>query len=306
MHGHLGASATSYSFRRLLDQPGEDSQNYETYVLSDFRYEGLVRFLRENLEDSPRLRALDIGCGAGVISRGLASEFDQVTGVDGNPDNVALAQSITTDAGISNVSYQYADATRLPVEDESRDLIVLNGVLEWVGMNQNGEHPRARQLQTLKEVRRALRPRGLLYLAIENRWHPRTILKDPHSLLPMVNGLPRVLANRLSMGMTGRPFQTYIYGWRSLRRLLSQAGFAGTDLFVPFPGYQYPISYIAARPRARTLRDIARIDVPKVKNVLKEAGRPMDVEEAVNTMRRRAERGLIPLLSHDLVFLCRK
>lgn len=306
MNSQLGTSATPFSFRRLLDQPDGDHQNYQTYVLSGLRYEGLAKFLCEHLKHSPRLRALDIGCGAGVISRGLANDFEQVTGVDGNQDNVVLAQSITQDAGVSNVTYQHADATRLPVEDESLDLVVLNGVLEWVGVNEAGENPRARQLRVLREVRRVLRQGGFLYLAIENRWHPRTILKDPHSGLPMVNGLPRMLANQLSKGMSGKPFQTYIYGWRRLRKLLSHVGLGDAELFLPFPGYQYPMSYIAAQPRKRTLDDIAQIDVPRVQKVLDEAGRPTDVEEAVRTMRRRAERGLIASLSHDLVFLCRR
>lgn len=306
MNSHLGTSATPFSFRRLLDQPDGDHQNYQTYVLSDSRYEGLLNFLHKHLKDSPNLRALDIGCGAGVISRGLARNFEQVLGVDGNEDNVALSQSLTRDAGISNATFEHADAARLPVEDGSLDLVVLNGVLEWVGVNDVGEHPRTRQLRVLQEVRRVLRRGGLLYLAIENRWHLRTILKDPHSGLPIVNGLPRVLANQLSKRMTGKPFQTYIYGWRGLRGLLVQAGLADVDLFVPFPGYQYPMSYIAASPRKRTLQDIAQIDVREVNDVLQEAGRPTDVEGAIRTMRRRAERGLVSWLSHDLVFLCKR
>ncbi|HET7306584.1 MAG TPA: class I SAM-dependent methyltransferase [Gammaproteobacteria bacterium] len=303
MTSNTDVSAAAFSFRRLLDVP---DGRYKNYVLSDSRHTGLITFLRHHMVGRPHLRALDIGCGAGVICRGLSAEFEQVIGIDGNPDNVALARSLTQEAGISNIAYRQADATRLPVEDASLDLAVVVGVLEWVGVNDAGEHPHTRQLAMLREIRRVLKPGGMFYLAIENRWHPRTVLKDPHSGLPFVNIMPRWLADKWSRAKQNRPYQTYIYGWRTLRRMLRETGFSTDTPFVPFPGYQHPVSHIAIYPRSRSLQDIDAIDVPTVGRVLEQAGRPTSVQRGVDTLRRRARLGQLGLLCHDLAFFCER
>ncbi|HET8551449.1 MAG TPA: methyltransferase domain-containing protein [Gammaproteobacteria bacterium] len=301
MTTHTEVSA--FSFRRLLEVP---DGRYKNYILSDSRHTGLMAFLRRQMEGRPRLRALDVGCGAGIISRGLAGEFEQVLGVDGNADNVALAQSLTRDAGIKNAAFRHADATGLPADDRSFDLVVVVGVLEWVGVNDAGEHPRARQMRMLREIHRVLKPGGTFYLAIENRWHPRSMLRDPHSGLLLADGLPRWLAHLVSKASKGTPYQTYIYGWRSLRRMLRTAGFNDATPYVPFPGYQQPVSHITLHPRRRALEDIAAIDVPTVGRVLEQAGRPRSVQSAVDALTRRASLGLLGLLCHDLAFVCKK
>ncbi|HET6724739.1 MAG TPA: class I SAM-dependent methyltransferase [Gammaproteobacteria bacterium] len=296
-------SAEKFSFREILNKGGKRHGNY---VLSRWRYRGLLDFLCEHVPDSRRGRVVDLGCGGGVISRGLATVFNEVIGVDVNPDNVELARSIARDAGIANVSYRGAHASRLPIEDASVDLVVVNGVLEWVGVNDDGNSPRQMQLRVLREVGRILRPGGTLYLAIENRWHPGTLLRDPHSGLRWVNALPRPLANMVSHRKANRPFQTWIYGWRSLRQLVAEAGFSVIKPYVPFTGYQFPRFYVAAHSREAALSDIDRIDVMQVTEVLEEAGRPMNVPKAARTLRRRAKWGALRLLAHDLVLVCTK
>lgn len=292
-----------FSFRDILNK---GDLRHGSYVLSEWRYRGLIKFLSRHVPVPDRRRALDLGCGAGVISRGLAAEFAEVIGLDVNPDNVELARSIAGEGGIQNATYRQAHATALPVEDNSVDLVVVNGVLEWVGVNDRGDNPRELQLRVLKEVARILRPGGVLYLAIENRWHPGTLLKDPHTGLPWVNALPRRMADKLSQRRVHRPFQAWIYGWRALRKLARAAGFSSIDPFIPFTGYQFPMFYVAARSRAAALCDIADIDITQVAAVLEQAGRPMDVRKAANALRRRARLGLLRLLSHDLVLICKK
>ena len=294
---------TSHSFRRLLETA---DRRYEEYVLSDERYLGMVQFLDQCLQPERHGCALDIGCGAGVISRGLAGKFEKVIGIDGNADNVTLARSLTDDQKLRNVFFEHGMATMLPVEDQSVDLALLNGVFEWVGLNDKGEDPQARQVQVLHEVLRVLKPKGILYLAIENRWHPRTLLRDPHTHLPWVNAVPRALANVISRAKTGRPFQAYIYGHRKLAALLASAGFGRVDKFVPFPGYQYPVCYVPIRGRQESLDSIDRIDIKKVQKVCEDADRPMNAAAAVVRMRRRTKRGLLGLMAHDLALVAEK
>lgn len=294
---------TSHSFRRLLEI---SDRKYEKYVLSDSRYLGMISFIKKHLDGNQCDIALDVGCGAGVISRGLAGQFAHVTGIDGNSDNVLLAESLTEDSGHGNVTYKHGLATKLPIATGSIDLAVLNGVLEWVGANDRGENPQALQMQALREAARVLQPNGLLYLAIENRWHPRTLLRDPHTHLPAVNALPRSLANIVSNRMTGSPFQAYIYGYVKLKKMLLSVGFNRVDIFIPFPGYHYPVFYIPLYPRKASLSAIDAINTEAVKATLSDAGRSTDVNKAVMRIRRRAKYGLLGLMAHDFSFIAKK
>lgn len=296
-------TTTFHSFRRLLDT---HQQSYEDYVLSDSRYTGLLMFLDTHLLDGARGTVVDIGCGAGSVSRGLAGRFDKVIGIDQNPDNIALATQLTSESGLGNVHYEAGAATALPLESGVADLAVLNGVLEWVGLNDQGENPQARQRQVLGEVLRILKPRGRLYLAIENRWHPRTLLRDPHTHLPLVNALPRRLASVISRAKTGKPFQAYIYGYAKLQRLLADAGFGGSHVYVAFPGYQHPSHYIPIDSRDAALAAIDRIDKPAVEALGRERGQEMDVSRAVERLRSHAKWGLLGLLAHDFALLAAK
>jgi ubiquinone/menaquinone biosynthesis C-methylase UbiE len=293
----------AYSFRNILDKG--DTQHQE-YVLSEARYRGLMDFLCRQVKEDKRHVALDVGSGGGVISRGLADQFDAVIGADIEKDNIELATSLTREAGIGNVEFKHALATELPIEDDSVDLVVINGVLEWVGVNSEGENPRARQIRVLREIQRVLRPGGVLYLAIENRWHPGTLKTDPHSLLPWVNALPRGAANRVSMKKKGRPYQTWIYGWRSMARMLALAELHPRDLYVAFPGYQYPFAYIRTRSRGAALADIDSINAADMAATLNAVGRSMDVDKAIAHARLEARMGLLALLAHDHAFICEK
>lgn len=299
----MNSGTEFHSFRRLLNS--QDGEHRE-YVLSKHRYAGILRLLGKHVADASTLHALDIGCGAGVISCGLAGKFGRVTGVDRNPDNIVLAQSLGNEEVATNVAFRQGSATRLPVDNEAVDFALLNGVFEWVGLNDDGTNPQVLQRQVLAEVLRVLRPAGMLYLAIENRWHPRTLLRDPHTHLPLVNALPRPLADVVSKKLRGKPFQAHIYGYRKLGKMLASAGFSQIEVFSPFPGYQYPLFYVPLRPEGAALRAIASIDVDQVTEVLLTVGRSQDVRKALARMRRRAACGVLGLLTHDFAFLCRK
>lgn len=296
-------TTTFHSFRRLLDT---HRQNYEDYVLSDSRYLGLLGFLDKHIAKGARGTAVDVGCGAGSVSRGLARQFDSVIGVDQNTDNVVLATQLTQEKRLRNVRYEVGVATSLPLEGRTADLALLNGVLEWVGLNDRGEKPQARQSQVLGEVFRILKPGGHLYLAIENRWHPRTLLRDPHTHLPLVNALPRPLASIISRAMTGKPFQAYIYGHVKLQSLLADAGFSESSVYVAFPGYQHPSHFIPIGSKDAALAAIDTIDKAAVEALAKQRSQIMDVNRAVERMRRHTRSGLLGLMAHDFALIATK
>ena len=67
----------------------------------------------------PGTRTLDLGCGEGRLSRDLKALGHDVTGIDLSPTMIAAAR-----AADPELEFHVADATELPFEDASFDLVV--------------------------------------------------------------------------------------------------------------------------------------------------------------------------------------
>ena len=102
---------------------------------------------------------LDIGCGAGMdllLAARRASPSGHAIGVDMTPSMLELAKRGALKAGLwQSIEMRRGMAEELPVETESVDVIISNGVL-----NLSPDKDRA-----FREVYRVLRPGGRLYLA---------------------------------------------------------------------------------------------------------------------------------------------
>jgi len=104
----------------------------------------------------PPGRALDLGCGSGTSSLGLARAGWSVTGVDFAPRAVRIAQSKAARAGLK-VDFRVADVTRLPPLPAPFDLVLDIGCFHGLGMAQKTAY--------LAQLERLLAPGGtwLLY-----------------------------------------------------------------------------------------------------------------------------------------------
>lgn len=72
-----------------------------------------------------RLHALDVATGNGQAASGLAEFFERVTATDPSPEQLAEAPPHP------RITYTVAPAERLPVDDESVDLITVAQALHW-------------------------------------------------------------------------------------------------------------------------------------------------------------------------------
>lgn len=99
----------------------------------------------------PGEHVIDVGSGPGLLVHALAravAPAGRVLGVDASPNMVAMGRRRCE--GLSGVSFEIADAGRLPAADASSDLLTCTQVLEYV-----------RDVEgALAEFRRVLRPRG--------------------------------------------------------------------------------------------------------------------------------------------------
>ena len=101
-------------------------------------------------------RALDVGCGAGLLCEPLARLGAAVTGLDAAAENIAAAQAHAAGAGLA-IDYRCGDVGKLGLS--GYDLVTSLEVLEHVS------DPAA----FIAALRAALAPGGLLILSTPNR-----------------------------------------------------------------------------------------------------------------------------------------
>ena len=102
----------------------------------------------------PGMRLLDVGCGPGTITTGLAQAVapGAVTAIDVEEDVLELARSLAAERGVSNISFERASVYELPYEAGSFDVAYAHQVLQHLG----------EPVEALREMRRVLRPGGLV------------------------------------------------------------------------------------------------------------------------------------------------
>jgi SAM-dependent methyltransferase len=167
-------------------------------------------------------RVLEVGAGCGAMSRYLAERCRFVDALEPVPARAAVAAARLRDLpGARVFTGELAD---LP-DEPSYDLVVVIGVLEYVGGGTADEAP---YIAFLEEIRRRLRPGGRLLLAIENKLGVKYLAGSPedHSdrAYDSIEGYP--------IGAPARTFDRDHLG-----RLFQQAGFSPT-FFSAFPDYK--------------------------------------------------------------------
>jgi len=154
----------------------------------------------------PRMRLLDVGCGPGTITIGLAAAVapGEVLGIDLEPAVVEQARALAKDQGITNVRFEVWPAEELPLADESFDADFEHTLLEHV----------ASPSRVVQEMHRVLRPGRVIGLA-DGDWE--TMVIEP--VVPdFVEGL--ALYERMWRHNGGNPR----FG-RHQHAILRQAGF---------------------------------------------------------------------------------
>jgi SAM-dependent methyltransferase len=203
---------------------------------------------------SPESRVLDLGAGMGTNSHALAGRFREVFALEPVRERVEFMKQRFAQDGINNVKILRTSLWDIPFAPNSFDLVVLNGVLEWVATGREGD-PKALQLTALKRSFELLRPGGYLYVGIENRmpWQYFIGAPDVHCGLPYVTVLPRPLAHWYAR-RRGHPegYRNYIYSIRGYRKLLAAAGFSDIQFYLAIPSYNAPRFYLPLKENVFT------------------------------------------------------
>ena len=102
----------------------------------------------------PGMNLLDIGCGPGSITLGLAEAVapGHVTGIDHDRENIQAAKALATERGVTNVTFQLGDALSLSFEDNIFEAAFENNVFTHLAQDAT---------RAAREAYRALKPQGL-------------------------------------------------------------------------------------------------------------------------------------------------
>jgi ubiquinone/menaquinone biosynthesis C-methylase UbiE len=138
------------------------ASGYDGSALKMYRhaYDLSIQKVRSIL--TPEKTVLEIGCGTGIVTLGIAPYAKSVAAVDISPRMIAEAERKAADASLSNVEFRVCDGYATPFEDGSFDVVLLFNTLHVV------KEPSA----LLREARRLLKPSGLLASATDCHAEP--------------------------------------------------------------------------------------------------------------------------------------
>lgn len=162
------------------------------------------------------IRLLEVGTGSGGIAHYFATHPRLACRVDA-VDVVDQRQVV------DGFHFTPVEGVALPFPDGAFDVVLSNHVIEHVGGP-------ADQRAHLLELRRVLKPQGVGYLAVPNRW----MLVEPHFRLPFLSWLPQAVADTyVRMAGKGSHYDCRPLRLGQLERMLADAGFSHANLCVP-------------------------------------------------------------------------
>lgn len=175
-----------------------------------------ARRILETVRPLRGTRVLDVGAGDGTILEAFPDALLRI-GIDIDP--VSTARGRARFGGDSRVLFVLADGAALPFSKDTFDAIMLYDVLEHVPDVEG----------VVREVSRALRPRGVVLVTAANRWSPITMVDDPHAHLPVLAVLPPRVSEAVVHGLLRRPRKVPgIYprlpSWATLRNAFLRSG----------------------------------------------------------------------------------
>jgi len=184
---------------------------------------------------------LDAGTGWGALAFPMAKIAKEVYAIDSNINGLNFIQLRRSQDGNTNVIPIKCDISNLPFENESIDIAILNGVLEWTPLSRTNLKPFEVQKKILSELNRVLKRNGQIFIGIENRFGLRYLLGKPdeHTHLRFITVLPRFVANLYHRFRRKTDYRTHTHSNMGIIKLMNLSGFPKTDIYSVLPDYRF-------------------------------------------------------------------
>jgi ubiquinone/menaquinone biosynthesis C-methylase UbiE len=141
----------------------------DVYSVIHQHRQALTLALVDQLDLEAGSAALEVGCGAGLMTVALAQRGFQIDATDSAPAMVEATRESVDAANLSSrVTVTSTDAHSLSFDDEAFALVVALGVIPWLHSS----------MKALSEMARVLERGGYLIVNADNRWRLNYLL-DP-------------------------------------------------------------------------------------------------------------------------------
>lgn len=233
--GETGNYSDGESEQFLLDlfaEPAERERRVQEALASRPSWPVLYHLspVRENLLSwypfAEGASLLEIGAGCGALTGLFCSRVAQVTALELTHTRAEILRRRCSDR--SNLRILVGNVEAIPLQPEY-DYVTCIGVLEYAERFISGPEPTP---AFLTKVASALRPKGTLILAIENRFG-----------LKYWSGSPEDHTGRVFESLEGYPLRPGVrtFGREELAELLHSVGFARLRFYYPLPDYKLPL-----------------------------------------------------------------
>lgn len=258
------------------------------------RGELFISFIQSKFKDLGKIDVLDIGCKYGIMSVPLSKKCKSVIGID--LDKKALEYTKEKAEGVDNLQIKELNFLKNKFKDNSFDLIIMEGVFEWIAKGSKNKSPIEWQKYALKECKRLLKPNGVIYVGIENKYCPNFWIKDPHGSLPLTVLLPNFLSAIAYKLIRNRSYRVNILGYSGYKKLFKDV-FGNVDIKIPLPHYKH--LYETSSFNKKEL-------LSKIKKVSRIKNHPKTYRQILQGLKLVAKIGLTKVFAPNFIITSRK
>lgn len=201
---------------------GNSAAAYEEYLVPGI-FEPWADELLEEVALQSGDRALDVGCGTGIVARraaGAVGADGEIVGLDPNEGMLEVARDASADLGPA-IEWRRGEAEALPFPDERFDVVFCQQTLQFVTEPDGA----------LREMHRVLAEGGRLALSV---WRP---LEFHPSYEVLADALERHVGDDAA-AMMRSPFPAW--DRPALRDLVGDAGFREVGVTIDVGSMRYP------------------------------------------------------------------
>ena len=228
------------NIKGLIKVISKEYPEIREYIFSPKRCDFL--YLLPDFIEGDKTLFLDVGCGFGNALMFKKDDAKFLYGMEPTYERIYFLKKWLELEDVDNILPIMGEAKEIPFYGDI-DIVLLNGVLEWIGYFENMDKPEEvveSQLEVLRSCYSSLKEDGVLVIAIENRYSPLFLYQPDHGGTYFTSFLPRNIANFITKLLHKRPYNTYTYSYWGYKKMLKDVGFRDVRVYGCYPIYRRP------------------------------------------------------------------